>query len=198
MVNRFSVDDIYEQFLREHMAVFARMDALRGDVVRAGQRLIETIRKGHKILICGNGGSAADAQHFAAELVGRFQKERQAWPCVALTANTSILSAIGNDYGFGNVFARQVEGLARPGDLLIGISTSGSSENVLRAVEIARSKGVGTIGLLGGDGGSICGAVDLALIIPSKITAHIQEAHIFVLHAWCGMIEAGCAESTPE
>ncbi|MGA2400177.1 MAG: SIS domain-containing protein [Syntrophobacteraceae bacterium] len=176
---------------REHLAVFSKLGAIEDGILEAGERLCETIRRGGEILVCGNGGSAADAQHFAAEPVGRFRREREAWPAIALTADTSIITAIGNDYDFNGVFARQVEGLAKQGDVLIGISTSGRSENVLRAVECARSKGVGTISLPGGDGGFIRSAADLSLAVPSTVTAHIQEAHIFILHAWCAMVETG-------
>jgi D-sedoheptulose 7-phosphate isomerase len=179
----------YSRCLEEHLAVFAQMDAMRLNVILAAEWLAATIQNGGKVLVCGNGGSAADAQHFAAELVGRFQRERGAWPAIALTTDTSIITAVGNDYGFNTVFSRQAEGLALPGDTLVGISTSGNSENVLRAVECARSKGVKTIGLLGGDGGVIAAAVDLPLTVPSRITAHIQEAHIFILHTICQMVE---------
>ena len=148
-----SFKELYSEMYREHLAVFSNLGAIQDGIIEAGERLRETIRRGGKILVCGNGGSAADAQHFAAELVGRFRREREAWPAIALTADTCIITAVANDYDFNRVFSRQVEGLAKQGDLLIGISTSGRSENVLLAVECARSKGVGTIGLLGGDGG---------------------------------------------
>lgn len=189
--------DVFSQCLDEHLAVFAMMDALRSGVARAAELIARTIRGGGKVLICGNGGSAADAQHFAAEFVGRFRKERKAWPAVALTTDTSIITAVGNDYGFHSIFARQTEALALPGDLLVAISTSGNSENVLLAVEYARSKAIKTIGLLGGDGGKIGGAVELAVTVPSKIPAHIQEAHIFILHTLCQMLEASIENGVP-
>ena len=144
---------------------------------------------GGKILVCGNGGSAGDAQHFAAELIGRFERERQAWPVIALTTNTSTLTAIGNDYGFYDIFSRQVQGLGREGDTLIGISTSGNSSNVLRAVDSAKAARLMTIGLLGRDGGKLGTCVDHAIVIDDPKTARIQEAHIFILHFWAMQIE---------
>lgn len=183
-------DGILRQSLLQHETVFSDILNLRKEILRAGELIAATIAGGGKILVCGNGGSAADAQHFAAELVGRFQKERKAWPAIALTTDTSILTAVANDYGFDRIFARQVEAFARPSDLLLAISTSGRSENVLKAVECARSLGACTIGLLGADGGHISKMVDLPVVVPSGITARVQEAHIFILHAWSEMIEA--------
>ena len=151
--------------------------------------LAESLKNGAKLLVMGNGGSAADAQHFVAEIVGRFKLERAALPAVALNTDTSILTAIGNDYGFDYVFRRQVEALAAPGDVLVGISTSGNSANVLSALEMGRERGCRTIGLLGKDGGSIKQACDLALIIPSSDTPRIQEGHITVIHIVCDLVE---------
>jgi len=151
--------------------------------------LASALKKGHKVLIMGNGGSAADAQHLAAELVGRFLMERKALPAIALTTDTSILTAIGNDYGFDEVFKRQVEALACPGDILIGISTSGNSSNVMRALEAGREIGAITIGLLGRDGGEIGKLVDLALTVPAFETPRIQEAQLFVIHILCDLVE---------
>lgn len=151
--------------------------------------LAERLRRGCKILVCGNGGSAADAQHFAAELTGRYLKERRALAAVALTTDTSALTAIGNDYSYDRIFARQVEALGRPGDVLVGISTSGNSGNVLAAVEAARSLGVKSVGLLGRDGGRLATQVDDALVVPSRVTARIQEVHEMVLHFWCEALD---------
>jgi len=151
--------------------------------------LASALKNGHKVLTMGNGGSAADAQHLAAELVGRFLMERKALPAIALTTDTSILTAVGNDYGFDEVFKRQVEALARPGDILIGISTSGNSKNVVRALEAGREIGVTTIGLLGRDGGEIGQLVDLALTVPSPDTPRIQEAQLFIIHVLCDLLE---------
>jgi len=176
---------------------FADTIALHQRVQREGQAAIsaaaDALRRalgdGRTVLVCGNGGSAADAQHFAAELVGRFTRERRAWPALALTTDSSALTAIGNDYGFDRVFARQVEAHGRPGDVLIGISTSGGSPNVLAAVETARARGLVTIGLTGRDGGALGPAVDVHLNVPSPSTARTQEVHITLLHVLCDLVE---------
>jgi D-sedoheptulose 7-phosphate isomerase len=141
------------------------------------------------VLVAGNGGSAADAQHFAAELSGRFQTERRALGGIALTTDTSALAATGNDYGFDRGFARQRDALGGPGDLLVGISTSGSSGNVVQAVNAAKHMGIKTLGLLGRDGGKLKGMMDDCLVVPSSVTARIQEAHIMVIHFWCEVID---------
>ena len=151
--------------------------------------IVSALKSGHKVLTMGNGGSAADAQHLAAELVGRFLMERKALPAIALTTDSSILTAVGNDYGFDEIFKRQVEALGRPGDILIGISTSGNSKNVVRALEAGRTIGVTTIGLLGRDGGEIGKLVDLALTVPAFETPRIQEAQLFVIHTLCDLVE---------
>ena len=162
---------------------------------KVGDLLLQCLLGGGKIMICGNGGSAGDAQHFAAEIVGRFEKERRAYPAVALSTDTSILTAVGNDYGYDEVFARQVDGLGRPGDILIGISTSGHSENVIRAVKQAESLDMKRVGLLGKDGGSLKGLVDQAIVVDSATTARIQETHIFILHYWAWQIESGLPQT---
>lgn len=159
-------------------------------VAQAGD-MAERLRRGCKILVCGNGGSAADAQHLAAELSGRYVKERRALAGLALTTDTSALTAIGNDYGYDLVFSRQVEALGRPGDLLIGISTSGNSANVIKAVEAAKSLGMGTLGLLGRDGGKLKSLVDDALVVPCQETARIQEVHQMIYHFWCECLDGG-------
>ncbi|MBL0211249.1 MAG: D-sedoheptulose 7-phosphate isomerase [Holophagaceae bacterium] len=164
-------------------------DAELDHVLAQADDMAERLRRGCKLLICGNGGSAADAQHLAAELSGRYLKERRALAGLALTTDTSALTAIGNDYGFDSVFSRQVEALARPGDLLIGISTSGNSANVIKAVESAKQLGVRTLGLLGRDGGALKSLVDDALVVPSTITARIQEVHQMVYHFWCEILD---------
>src|SRR6185369_1352212 len=151
--------------------------------------LVETFTRGGKLLVMGNGGSAADAQHFVAEIVGRFKMERRGLPAIALSTDTSILTAIGNDYGFDRVFSRQVEALAVPGDLVVGISTSGNSPNVLQALELAREKECRTVGLLGKDGGTIKDACDLALIVPTSDTPRVQEGHITIIHIVCDLLE---------
>lgn len=175
--------------LRQHMDCLNGLEDQAAAIEQSGKLLATAIGGGHKVLICGNGGSAADAQHFAAELVGRFEQERAAWPAIALTTDTSILTAIGNDYGFADVFARQVRGLGGPGDVLIGISTSGNSENVIKAVAAARETGMQTIGLLGQDGGRLQSQTDHAIVVHDPKTARIQEAHILILHYWAMLIE---------
>ena len=158
-------------------------------VLAQAEGMAERLRRGCKILVCGNGGSAADAQHLAAELTGRYLKERRALAAIALTTDTSALTAIGNDYGYDVIFSRQVEALGRPGDLLIGISTSGNSGNVIRAVESAKAMGLSTLGLLGRDGGKLKDLVDDALVVPSSVTARIQEVHQMVYHFWCEALD---------
>lgn len=159
-------------------------------VARAAALVAEAFRAGGKALLLGNGGSAADAQHIAAEWTGRLGRERPALPAIALTANTSDLTAIGNDYGFDRVFARLVEAHGRPGDVLIAISTSGQSPNVLAAVDEARARGMRSIALTGKGGGKLADRVDLALVVPSNDTQRIQEAHICLLHALCEVVDA--------
>ena len=158
-------------------------------IAEMGSLLTDTFRSGGKLMVMGNGGSAADSQHFAAEIVSRFRLERPGLPAIALSTDTSILTAIGNDYGFDFVFRRQVEALALPGDIVVGISTSGNSTNVKMALELAREKGCRTIALLGRDGGSIKGVCDLALIVPSDDTPRIQEGHIAIIHIVCDLVE---------
>lgn len=151
--------------------------------------IIEAIRNGHKLVLCGNGGSASDALHFAGEIVGRFIKERSAWPAVVLNADVATMTAIGNDYGYDDVFARQAQGHCQEGDVFIGISTSGNSENVLRAVDMAKSKGCKTAALLGKDGGKIGKVVDYPLIVLCNTTARVQESHILLIHIMCELAE---------
>ena len=151
--------------------------------------IVEAIRSGHKLVLCGNGGSASDALHFAGEIVGRFVRERDAWPAVVLNADVATLTAIGNDYGYDDVFARQAQGHCQEGDIFIGISTSGNSENVLRAVNVAQSKGCKTAALLGKDGGKIGKIVDYPLIVPCNTTARVQESHILLIHIMCELAE---------
>lgn len=183
--------DYITQQLRESADVKLRMEkACADDITAAFGVLSRAFRAGNKVLLCGNGGSAADAQHIAAELLIRMsKKDRPALPAIALTTDTSALTAGGNDIGFENVFARQVEALGRESDVLIAISTSGNSENVLRAVKEARARKMMTIGLLGGEGGNLRSMVDVAVIIPSGDTQRIQEGHICTAHILCGLIE---------
>ena len=160
-------------------------------VARAAALVRETLASGHHVLVFGNGGSAADAQHFAAELVGRFLKERRGAPVIALTADSAVLTSVGNDYGYGAVFARQVDALGRPGDLALGITTSGASHNVNVALQQARAGGLSTIGLTGRDGGDTARLVDVHVNVPHSDTARIQEVQRTMLHVICQLVEQG-------
>ncbi|MCK4244039.1 MAG: D-sedoheptulose 7-phosphate isomerase [Candidatus Omnitrophica bacterium] len=151
-------------------------------IEKISREVVKTLKQGGKILFCGNGGSAADSQHLAAEFVGRFKRERRPIPALSLTTNSSILTAISNDYDFKNVFSRQVQAMGKKGDLLIGISTSGQAENVILAVKVAKKIGIKTIGLTGKNGGGLAKLSDLSFIVPSNNTARIQEAHILIGH----------------
>jgi D-sedoheptulose 7-phosphate isomerase len=184
------------QVFRESAEVkirFAEQYAPRIEAV--ARRMAEVLRGGGKLLFFGNGGSAADAQHLAAEFVNRFQVERPALAAVALTTDASALTSIGNDRGFDQVFARQVEALGRPGDLVVAISTSGDSPNVLRGVHAARRLGCGTVGFTGGSGGALATAVDEAFVVPSAETPRIQETHITLGHALCALVDEMLAGS---
>lgn len=178
------------QRLENHFKVVQDMKKIMPEVASAGLRVRTALEKGRKILICGNGGSAADSQHMAAEFVGRFVKERQSLPALALTVDTSLLTAVGNDYGFDYVFSRQVEGLGQEGDVLIAISTSGNSANVVKAVKTAKEKGIYVIALTGENGGILAKESDLCLAVPSQVTARIQEMHIMIIHMICEIAEA--------
>lgn len=181
---------MFDKTLDEHLNCFKLLDGLREPIDEAAGTIISALRTGRKILICGNGGSASDAQHFAAEIVGRFTRERSAWPALALTTDTSALTAVANDYGYENVFSRQVEALGKPGDVLIGISTSGNSKNIIKAVHQANTSDLQTIALTGNGGGTLADVADMAVKAPSDVTARIQEVHIFILHFWADTAEA--------
>jgi len=159
------------------------------EIANSGEIICDALSSGKKVLLCGNGGSAADAQHIAAELVGRYESNRRSFPALALTTDTSALTAISNDYGFDAVFERQVEGLAQPGDVLIAISTSGKSANVLRAVAKAKDLGCTTIGLTGGEAEPLASLCDYSLVVPVKRTSRIQEVHILIGHLWCELLD---------
>ena len=164
-------------------------ETLSEKILHASNTIRDCLSSGGKLLLMGNGGSAADSQHIAAELIGRFKKERKAIPALALTVDSSSLTALGNDYGFESIFSRQVEALANPNDAIIGISTSGNSKNIIRALNLAREIGAKTIGLMGNTGGSMKDCVDIGIIVPSNDTARIQEVHITVGHIICVIIE---------
>ena len=180
---------IFAKNLEEHLALFSTLQGLEPTIQAAGSLLSERLRCGGKLMFCGNGGSAADSQHLAAELTGRFVKDRKPLAAMALTTDTSALTCIGNDYTFDDVFYRQVLALGREGDCLIAISTSGHSKNVIRAVDAARSLGMYCIGLLGRDGGALRPLCEISIVVPSATTARIQEAHILIGHTLCGIIE---------
>jgi len=177
--------------LNEHLGVFQTvLNSGEETITSCANVLLETFNKGNKVLICGNGGSAADAQHIAAEFVGRYETERRALPAIALTTDTSALTALANDYDFERIFARQVEALAVEGDCLIAISTSGNSRNVIAAVMEARRKNCKIIGMTGAAGKKLASLCDACIMIPSERTARVQEAHITIAHIWCEMVDA--------
>ncbi len=183
-------ESLFRTNLGEHLALFEGLPKLEGEIERAGALIGAALGAGGKLMLCGNGGSAADSQHIAAELTGRFIHDRRPLAALALTTDTSALTCIANDYSYEDVFARQVSGLGTRGDCLIGISTSGNSRNVIKAVDAARGAGMHVIGLLGRDGGALRALCDVAIVVPSKTTARIQEAHILIGHTLCGMVEA--------
>ena len=181
-----AIDRIYAETIRLHDA--ARRGS-QADVLRVVDLLAAAFRDGRRVLVFGNGGSASDAQHFAAEFVGRFQKERRAVAAIALTTDTSILTAIGNDYAFTRVFARQIEALGESGDVAIGITTSGGSKNIVEALAVAKDRGLTTVALTGCDGGEAGRIADVHLNVPDRSTARIQEVHRTVLHVICELVE---------
>ncbi|OAG27523.1 D-sedoheptulose-7-phosphate isomerase [Thermodesulfatator autotrophicus] len=179
-----------QKILEESLAVKkAFWEKQKGNILRSAEEILRALKAGGKLLIFGNGGSAADAQHMAAEFVNRFRLERLPLPAIALTTDTSILTAIANDYDFSQVFSKQVKALGHPGDVALGISTSGNSENVLQGLATARELGLFTIGLTGGDGGKMPSYADLVITVPSRETPRIQEAHIFYIHLVCELVE---------
>lgn len=177
--------------MAEHEVTIHSLTLLSDLVLEASRILASSLKSGGKLMLCGNGGSASDAQHFAAEMMGRFQKSRQPYAAIALTSDTSILTCIANDYAFDQIFARQVQGLGRSGDVLIALSTSGHSANVIRAAIQARQSGVFVLGLTGKGGGALKSHCDLCLVVESANTARIQEAHILLIHTLCELVEQG-------
>ncbi len=173
-------------------------EELAGVTARVARRILDTFDAGGKVLFCGNGGSAADAQHLAAEYVVRFARERRPLPALALTTDTSILTAGGNDYGFTSVFRRQVEALARPGDLLVLHSTSGNSENLVEAARAARAAGVGTVAFLARGGGRLRDLVDEAVVVPTDVTARAQEIHLALGHVICDLVDEAVTGASPD
>ena len=190
----------WDKISEEYLAVAHEvLSVLQEDVRAASNDMVARIRAGNKILFCGNGGSAADAQHFAAELVNRFLLDRDPLPGLSLTTDTCALTSISNDYGFDQVFAKQVQGLGRPGDLLVGLSTSGNSPNVVKAMEAAKEMGIGTLAFVGGEGGTLASLADQVLCIASTgHTPRIQEGHHLIMHLICEDVEAQLAGSENE
>ena len=166
-------------------------------IAKASTLMTEALRAGRKIIWFGNGGSATQSQHMAGEFVGRFQRERRSLPSISLTENMATVTAIGNDYAFDQIFSRQLEGLAQPGDVAVGLSTSGNSPNVLRGLRAARALAIGTIGLTGGSGGQMPSLCDICICAPSSVTARIQELHLTIGHILCGLIEHALDANAP-
>jgi len=185
------MDKIIKQRFLDHLDVTNAV--MNSDILTQIAVVAAAIKKalsaGHKVMFCGNGGSAADSQHLAAEFVGRFQKERRGLPAIALTVDTSILTAVGNDYGYEKIFVRQVEALAQNGDVLVGLSTSGNSANVVAAIELAKSKGVYCVGMTAAGGGKMADLCDECIAVPAKITARAQEMHILIGHILCELVD---------
>ncbi|MPV85468.1 D-sedoheptulose-7-phosphate isomerase [Ostreibacterium oceani] len=175
--------------IASHIAVFEQLATIEQPIDAAAALIQTSCLDGKTVFVCGNGGSAADAQHFSAELTGRYVLDRPAYAGVALTVDTSALTAIANDYGYAQVFARQLDGLAKSGDVLVAISTSGHSANIMAAVEVAKKKQMQTIALLGRDGGQLASVADISIVVPAYETARIQEAHSFILHYFCEWLE---------
>jgi D-sedoheptulose 7-phosphate isomerase len=181
--------ELLRKALADHQGVMTQLSSLLPEIDKVGQVMRTCLQRGNKILLMGNGGSAADSQHIAAEIVGRYKRERRGLPAIALTTDTSILTAVGNDYGFDQVFSRQVEALCDAQDVVVGISTSGNSANVVKAIEVAKQAGGITVLLSGGTGGKLAAMCDYKLIMPAKETARVQEAHLFVAHSLCEIMD---------
>ncbi|HQR51474.1 MAG TPA: D-sedoheptulose 7-phosphate isomerase [Methylophilaceae bacterium] len=182
--------DIITSALIAHQTVIAQLEPLLPAIYALGERLRNCLNNGNKILLMGNGGSAADCQHIAAEIVGRYKRERRGLPAIALTTDTSILTSVGNDYGFQHIFSRQIEALCARDDVVIGLSTSGNSANVVAGIEAAKQAGAYTVGLTGAGGGRLADLCDVTLAMPSSDTPRIQEAHILIGHILCELAEA--------
>lgn len=184
------------RFYLSHMETVQKSLAMNIESISdAAELIVRSLRNGQKLLICGNGGSAADAQHIAAEFIGRYKRERRSLPAIALTVDTSAITAIGNDHSFDDIFARQLEGLGNAGDILLVLSTSGNSGNCIRAVEQARKMGIKAIGLLGKNGGKLAPSVDIPIIVPSDDTPRIQECHMLIYHAICEVADEAFSEN---
>ena len=178
-----------KKMLTESNKTLSSLNGLSGQIEKAAKLVLECYKNKGKTLMCGNGGSASQAEHMAAELVGSFKRDRKALPAIALSSNSATITSIGNDYGYDNVFSRQVEGLANEGDVLVVLSTSGNSENIIKTVEKAKELGIRIIGLLGKSGGKLKGMCDLEIIVESDNTPRIQEAHLAIIHIICEIVE---------
>lgn len=187
------MNSIIHNTIKTHLAVIAQLEALAPQIEIFSQRILSCLADGGKVVWMGNGGSAADSQHLAAEMVVRYETERRGLASIALTTDTSILTAAGNDYGFEFVYSRQVEALCSARDLVVGISTSGNSPNVLRAIAAAKTLGAYTVGMTGNNGGKLAELCDLTIAVPSPVTARVQEAHILIGHILCEMLDAAVA-----
>lgn len=185
------MNKIIKERFEDHLQVLQAVmnSGLLEQIDVIAEEIKAALARGNKVLFCGNGGSAADSQHLAAEFVGRFQKERQGLPAIALTVDTSILTAVGNDYGYDKVFIRQVDALGRQGDVIVGISTSGNSPNVVQAIELAKSRGMYCVGMTAAGGGKMANLCDQCLVVPAKVTARAQEMHILMGHILCELVE---------
>ncbi|HEX2853523.1 MAG TPA: SIS domain-containing protein [Opitutaceae bacterium] len=180
----------FEASLAETTRTLQALSAIRAEIDRAGQMIVTSLKRGGKLLICGNGGSAAEAAHFSTELVGRYAKDRHALPAIALSADGSLLTCVVNDYGYEHAFSRQVAGFARPGDLLVVLTTSGNSANILAALDEAKKRGIESIAFLGRGGGKAKGLATCELLVPGKSGPATQEAHLFLIHHFCELIDA--------
>jgi len=182
-----------QQAIDDHQEVMTALRALAPDLERLAVKLTECLQSGGTVFWFGNGGSATQSQHFAAELVGRYLLDRPGYASIALTTDGAVLTAVANDSAFDDVFARQIDALCRPGDVAVGISTSGTSPNVVRGIEVARSRGAFTVGMTGGDGGKLAYVAEVALVVPTTSTPRMQEAHLFLGHELCHLVEARMA-----
>ena len=183
-----------EQIILRSSSIIKESTSLSSDIEKAVTVIVNSLKKGNKVILFGNGGSAADAQHIAAEFIGRFQKERKSYPAISLTSDSSVLTSLSNDYSFDLIFSRQCESLVNADDVVIAISTSGNSQNIVKGLEMSREKGAKTISLLGNSGGTIKNYSDIAIIVDSDVTAHIQEAHRVIYHTICNFVEKSLSE----
>ena len=183
------MNDIIEKYITESSEIIKNSLSLTNDIEKVINEIVTAIKKGNKLILFGNGGSAADAQHIAAEFVGRFMLERKSYPAISLTTDSSVLTSLGNDYSYDVIFSRQCESLVTKGDVVIGISTSGNSKNIEKGITTSKQRGAITIGLLGNEGGSIINNVDFSIVVNSNSTPHIQEVHRVIYHIICDLVE---------